>query len=72
MEQFEKQFFTVGMLATELGERPGPLSKRLEAHGIRPIYSVPNVSRVYYISVVREVLKNARHLAEPLNGHRQI
>lgn len=72
LEQFEKQFFTVGMLATELGERPGPLSKRLEAHGIRPIYSVPNVSRVYYISVVREVLKNARHLAEPLNGHRQI
>ncbi|MFN3315166.1 MAG: hypothetical protein ACK46Q_17170, partial [Hyphomonas sp.] len=55
LEQFEKRFVTVGLLATELGERPGPLSKRLEALGIRPIYSVPNVSRVYYISVVREI-----------------
>uniref|UniRef100_UPI0024936632 hypothetical protein n=1 Tax=Paracoccus marcusii TaxID=59779 RepID=UPI0024936632 len=57
LEHFMKRFVTVGMLATELGDRPGPLSKRLEALGIRPIYSVPNVSRVYYISVVREMLK---------------
>ena len=47
LEQFEKRFVTVGMLAAELGERPGPLAKRLEALGIRPIYSVPNVSRIY-------------------------
>lgn len=57
LEHFKNRFVTVGMLATELGDRPGPLSKRLEALGIRPIYSVPNVSRVYYISVVREMLK---------------
>ncbi|MBU2957162.1 TniQ family protein [Paracoccus sp. 1_MG-2023] len=47
LEQFEKRFVTVGMLATELGERPGPLAKRLEALGVGPIYSVPNVSRIY-------------------------
>lgn len=47
LEQFEKRFVTVGMLATELGERPGPLSKRLEMIGIRPIDSVPNVGRVF-------------------------
>lgn len=59
LEQFEKRYVTVGVLAAELGELPGPLSKRLEALGIRPIYSVPNVSRIYRRSTIREVLRVA-------------
>lgn len=65
LELFKKRFFTIGMLAQEIGELSGPLSKRLDLLGIKPIYSAPKVSRIYHRSAIREVLEGARPLAKP-------
>lgn len=43
-----------------LDERLGPLAKRLEALGIRPIFSVPDVSRVYQRTALVEAIINGR------------
>ena len=66
LEQFEKRLVTVGMLATELGERPGPLSKWLEAPGVRPIFSVPDVSQIYERTALVEAMIDRRAEEVPL------
>lgn len=65
LELFKKRFVTIGMLAQEIGELSGPLSKRLDLLGIKPIYSAPKVSRIYHRNAIGEVLEDAQPLAKP-------
>ena len=68
LKHFEKRFVTAGMLADEIGALSGPLSRKLEALGIKSIYSAPNVSRIYRRSALREVLEGGWPLEELPTG----
>lgn len=70
LKQFEKRFITIGMLAKEIGELPGPLSKKLELLGVKSIYSAPNVSRIYKRTALSGILIDERPAETPLaNAH---
>lgn len=60
LEHFEKEFVTIGVLAGQLGELPGPLAKRLDLLGINPTYSAAGISRSYRRAAIRELLTQSR------------
>ncbi|MFN3312481.1 MAG: TniQ family protein [Hyphomonas sp.] len=70
LEQFEKRFVTIGMLAREMGELPGPLSKKLELLGIKPSYSARGISRIYRREVIREIQERMPPTVGPANDGR--
>lgn len=61
LERFEREFVTIGVLASQMGELPGPLAKRLDQLGISPAYSARGVSRIYRKTAIRDLLDASRH-----------